>query len=314
MLGAILGEASGCIASPETIFKQSVMEMLYSQGVRSLTLAQFLSIVSNEIPFWRINLNDCQFPKTITRDNVRSVIDIILRKYAISQSKTDVKTWIDHTPPNILNSLLLNEFYPDAKFIHIIRDPRGVAASSMQLPWGPNSPREFSSWWAFHIAHGLATEQRFQERCFRVRYEDILSNPESTVQAICKFCEIPFNYNMLLSQNLLIPSFSVQQHSLVGLPPVQDRALAWKCELNPLSAWKITLLLGELIDILGFDRNLITAPKENFIELLTWAVDIGIQKLLSPIRRKQLRISRRKLRLEEELIAKFNVLGKERHS
>ncbi len=300
MLGAILGEASNCFTTPETIFKQLVMERLRTQSTATFTLAQFLSIISSEIQFWRFQLDNSFLSNTIiTRDNIRSLIDIILRQYANSQSKTNVSVWIDHTPPNILNSLLLGEYYPNAKFIHLIRDPRGVAASALRLAWGPNTPREFSTWWAFHIAHGFAMEQHFQERCLRVRYEDILSNPESSIQRICDFCEIAFHPNMLSSQQFVIPSYSAEQHRLVGMPPALNRALAWKSELHPLTAWKITSLLGELIDLLGYDRSLINAPQTSMTEKLKWTVGLGIQKVLSPIRRKQLRIRRKKLRHSE---------------
>jgi hypothetical protein len=294
MLGAILGEASNCFTTPETIFKQIIMERFHAQGTTTFTLAEFYNVISCEIPFWRIRLNIDGFPQTITRDNIRSVIDLVLLQYAQTQSKSNVKIWIDHTPPNILNSLLLDEFYPDAKFIHLVRDPRGVAASSMKLAWGPNSPRQFSNWWAYHLAHGLAIEQHFQEKCLRVRYEDIL-------QRICDFCGIAYHPDMLRFPQCLIPSYSAEQHRLVGSPPAQYRALAWKDELHPLSTWRITSLVGELIDLLGYDRGLSEAPQTNFLYKLKWIGGIAGQKALSPIMRKRLRIHRRKLLHTEEV-------------
>ena len=58
MLGAILGEASKCFATPETIFKQHVMERLHIQSTTTFTLAQFFSIISNEIQFWQFQLKN----------------------------------------------------------------------------------------------------------------------------------------------------------------------------------------------------------------------------------------------------------------
>ena len=69
-----------------------------------------------------------------------------------------------------------------AKFIHLVRAPRAVAASIMPLDWGPNNAIDAARYWVQKIAYGLAFESVYPEVCLKVKYEDILQEPEKNIQ------------------------------------------------------------------------------------------------------------------------------------
>lgn len=67
--------------------------------------------------------------------------------------------WIDTSPPNIANAARIHEFWPQARFIWMVRDGRSTAASVMAERWGPDDPAEAITWWEKRVrrAHaGLA--------------------------------------------------------------------------------------------------------------------------------------------------------------
>lgn len=68
--------------------------------------------------------------------------------------------WIDTSPPNIANATRIHEFWPQARFIWMVRDGRSTAASVMAERWGPDDPIEAIEWWEKRVrrAHaGLAS-------------------------------------------------------------------------------------------------------------------------------------------------------------
>jgi hypothetical protein len=55
--------------------------------------------------------------------------------------------WIDTSPPNIANAQRIRAFWPEARFIWMVRDGRSTAASVMAERWGPDDPFEAITWW-----------------------------------------------------------------------------------------------------------------------------------------------------------------------
>ncbi|MGH3245448.1 MAG: sulfotransferase family protein [Trebonia sp.] len=97
---------------------------------------------------------------------------------------------------------LLARVYPQAKFVCLYRHPMDVIASGMEAcPWGlsgfgfdqyisetpGNAVLALARFWADNTALALAVEERFPERCHRVRYEDLVTTTEETAAGIFSF-------------------------------------------------------------------------------------------------------------------------------
>jgi hypothetical protein len=63
------------------------------------------------------------------------VIDIFK---SIFETNSNAKAWCEDTPANLLNISFLNKLFPDAKFIHVMRHPVGVAHSMRRMVWAPD--------------------------------------------------------------------------------------------------------------------------------------------------------------------------------
>ena len=84
---------------------------------------------------------------------------------------------------------------PDAKFLHMLRDPRDVARSSIQMGWAGT---------LYHgVGHWLTTEQDWDtariapNRVLTLRYEDLISDPEHHLREVCEFSGCTFDPAML---------------------------------------------------------------------------------------------------------------------
>jgi hypothetical protein len=97
---------------------------------------------------------------------------------------------------------VLRAVFPDAKFLCLYRHPMEVIASGLEAsPWGLNGPgfdsyADLSSrntvlalaqFWAANVALIMAVEERFHECSHRVRYEDLVADPEGVSDRIFRF-------------------------------------------------------------------------------------------------------------------------------
>ena len=97
---------------------------------------------------------------------------------------------------------VLRAVFPDAKFLCLYRHPLDVIASGLESsPWGLNGPgfdsyADLSSrntvlaigqFWAANAALIMAVEERFHDCSHRVRYEDLVADPEGVGDRIFRF-------------------------------------------------------------------------------------------------------------------------------
>jgi len=256
MLGSILGSSCGCVVTPESHFKQTIPEALgvdWNVGVNRNDF--FLALKDN----FRFNLWNTHVPKETVPDilmpvDYRRAILSLVNEYANAEGKKDWHFWIDHTPQNIQDPLMLLTIFPEAKFIHIVRDPRAIAASVLPLDWGPDSAEQAALFWAQKLSYGQALESLYPDKCIRIYYEDIVTSPQKTIEKVCGFCGIVFENNMLTGGGFRIPTYTKKQHKLVGSRPDPDRLNAWRKTLDIWQIARIEKIIGDLMELMGYKK------------------------------------------------------------
>lgn len=89
----------------------------------------------------------------------------------------------------------LADILPDARFIHVLRDPRDVARSSVGMGWVGNSYYGADHWVATETAWDQAGLP--EDRVLTVRFETLMSETESELTRVCHFLGLPFDPAML---------------------------------------------------------------------------------------------------------------------
>jgi Sulfotransferase family len=132
--------------------------------------------------------------------------------------------------------------YPEAKLIWLIRDPRDVALSSQVSVFNPYHPYYTARLWAKQQELGLQLEATCRPaNLLRVHYEALISNPQETVERICRFIGVPFEQTMLrffetreartsasLAQdwrNTAVPILSNNANKFLSRMPAEDIAI-----------------------------------------------------------------------------------------
>jgi hypothetical protein len=128
-------------------------------------------------------------------------------------AEDDKSIGCEQTPRNIFYAHQLLTLYPNARIVHIVRDPRAVLASQknrwklrqmgadhlpkaeMLRTWVNYHPYTMSKLWlkATEEAHRLASHPRF----LAVRFEDLAAEPETRMRAMCEFFGVEYEPAML---------------------------------------------------------------------------------------------------------------------
>jgi hypothetical protein len=117
---------------------------------------------------------------------------------AYSQGKS---IFAEQTPWYGQNIELLSELFPQAKFIHMVRDGRDVAISFARTPWWHNDVNLNLERWEKEV-NKIENDGAviLNGRMLTIRYEDLISEPDEIVKGACDFLDVPFEKEMLDSQ------------------------------------------------------------------------------------------------------------------
>ena len=252
LLGDLIGSHSECICTPESQFKISVYrrQNLQGNGVPDVRKAAKLIGKHWRFRIWGVDIAELPYGE------MHSYRDLILgtvKAYANKSSRPDAGMWIDHTPANIQYADTLAELFPAARFIHLVRDGRAVAASVIPLDWGANTIDRAAHSWREHVLYGTSAEASLgDERILRVRFEDLIQQPHNTLERICLFLHLQYQPRMTQGGGFKVPGYTTGQHSLLGKEPDAERAYAWRKKLTSRQIEIFESIAGELLSSLGY--------------------------------------------------------------
>lgn len=154
--------------------------------------------------------------------------------------------WGDKSPSYIHHIPLLREIFPNARFIHIIRDVRDHCLS-MQKTWGKNPIRAAQRW-----VDGVATARRdaaaLGSAALEIRYEDLLATPALVLKRCCALLEIPFDPAMLelrrATENL------GDARGIKGLK--KDNAGKWRTAMDPRLRARVERVAADVLRALDY--------------------------------------------------------------
>ncbi len=103
--------------------------------------------------------------------------------------------------------------WPDARFIHLVRDPRDVARSALGMAWGGNVWTSVGIWLEAESLWERLRDQLEADRYLEISYEQLLTDCETTLRKICTFLEVEFDPGML------------RYHEMHNMPPLDPRRI-----------------------------------------------------------------------------------------
>lgn len=201
----------------------------------------------------------------LARPQLVDIIHLVYERYA---RRCDRPRFGDKTPPYFAIVPQLAELYPDAKFIHLIRDGRDVAVSWMSLDWPRYYEPEFE-WSAVMRMREKYRASPLWERFIEVRYEDLVSDLEGSLRTICDFMGETFESEMLDWQNRvsLVPAREQYIHPRLANMLSDKRNGAWRETLSGLECFLVEACLYRQLEQLGYELRFSARPWRGLLSL-----------------------------------------------
>jgi hypothetical protein len=168
----------------------------------------------------------------------------------------NVERWGFQIQRQIGNAELLSLSLPNAKFVHVVRDGRDVAASHMKLSnktWTYKSAEEAAKGWASlvrgvrEIAHPTITE---------IRYEDLIHNPAPTLKTLLGGLALAWSDNVMehstIKHDLLDSPADHPSANQVNRPLYSDSIGAYRHTLSKDEINTFERIAGEELELFGY--------------------------------------------------------------
>lgn len=226
----------------------------------------------------------------------------------------DKPRYADKTPKYVKDIGRLEQLFPEARFVHILRDGRDVVLSFKDLAWGPTSAIEGALRWRAWVEQGREAGRALGEaRYLEVGYENLADDPEPVLRKICEFLELDFDPAMFgytaRAEELIAPNYHPEGHARIRMAPTTGLR-SWRESMTREDLVKFELIAGDVLSDLGYERAVpeatVKRPRERDDEQLEGApaaetgadVDLGdeLPALIGEVnflRRRVRRLSRR---------------------
>ncbi|PEN09254.1 hypothetical protein CRI93_00555 [Longimonas halophila] len=193
---------------------------------------------------------------------IRTPYAVALDHWAAAQGKP---IWGEKTPYNFFFVPELHDMFPEARFIHLVRDPRAAVHSMNGFKrCVPNTVINATNWRAFMQQGATVLEATVPaHQRITIRFEDLTSNPDFVLQHLCAFLDVPFHSSMLSfhenSHQYMHPVFETLGGAQTVTRPVNTATKArWTEEMAPADIATVEHICGPWLPIFSYERQ--TAP------------------------------------------------------
>jgi hypothetical protein len=237
-----------------------LVELIYSGELQRRSVLRELS------PYWRwltgkVPRADLEARLLASDRTERGLFEAFLRVYADRRGKAIMG---EKTPAHIAYVETLFDWFPDARVIHCMRDPRAVYVSELRrrrevavgFPYrqlaavpallAPFVLVQVTTAWAVAVHRHRVLSRRYPGRYRLMRFERLVTTPQETVAGLCEFVGVELEPRMLEQK-------VTSRGALVGeLGFDAGAADRWRSEIGPLARLVIEALLGRRLAELGY--------------------------------------------------------------
>jgi hypothetical protein len=148
--------------------------------------------------FWEVNHQQLEEDILATSSDITffELCRIITAHYISLFPKEEIQAQGSKNPIYGFWSDKLFELYPQAKFIHLVRDPMGVVNSQIKVK-ANKSHTYFAYRWRMINSKIDQLKKKHPNQFITLKYEDLIENPETSTTEVCTFLGLPFKTEQL---------------------------------------------------------------------------------------------------------------------
>jgi hypothetical protein len=234
------------------------------EGSDGLDLQAFVSDLRRHRSFRAFGLPEDEVRSILQQEDPRSFSDAIRSLFRAHAAKLN-KSRYGHKTPSAVNLMPhLSDLFPEALFIHMIRDGRDVALSHTSIESGIHTVGEVAVLWKNVVTRGRTDGETLgPERYLEVQYEDLVDDPESVLRTVCGALELSFEGAMLRyyerATEIIGSPEEAPLHKSVYLPPTTGLR-DWRRQMSRSDVETFEAVAGDLLAELGYERAMPRVP------------------------------------------------------
>ncbi|MEV0581668.1 sulfotransferase [Nonomuraea sp. NPDC050310] len=257
---------------PETRFVEQVYYRRREFGdMRDLrnrhNLAEWIA-TERSTKFRDLGLSQEAFVRQAARGggSLGSVLGTVFQMYAERFGKP---RWGDKRPSYVRKTEVLRRLFPDAQFIHLIRDGRDCVSSLKEMPWYSLDSYHAVATWAEAMDAGRKLRRTLPEDSYyELRYEDLTDDPARELKRLCLFLGEDFDAAMCephMLAGVAVPSRKTWHTNTHG-EVTTARVGSWA---ERLANWEIQLcedVLGDRLRANGYELTGAARPDKSHVQ------------------------------------------------
>jgi len=219
------------------------------------------------VSYWEVQAKPSDFA------GCRSFAEVTRRLYETWAAAEGKPRWGDKTPHYVRDIPLLMRLFPDAQVIHIIRDGRDAALSWLRVRFEPKNLYMAARLWKEMVRKGRGDGAALAADSYlELRYETLISEPETTMRSVCRFLGEPFDpavlkpapsYPWVGYGKLAVPMMGTTSHGIRS-----DNGGRWRERMSLNDRSLFESVAGDLLSELGYPVEGLQEPLSRPQEIL----------------------------------------------
>lgn len=196
----------------------------------------------------------------------------------------------DKTPDHMPDFDRIIELFPAARIVHLVRDGRDCALSSMAWRSGLNfrNVQELATGWARHNRAVAVYGEVHPDQYHRLYYEDIVDNTEATLRHLCAFLGIEYEPAMLdhnTGEFARENAAQLSHHANLTRAVMRGNHGKWMIEMPRAHVNIYESIAGDTLRALGYSTQGEPLSAPEGMLLTGWRTTTRVRSVLRKLRR-----------------------------
>lgn len=233
--------------------------------VGRVTADQVASMIQNTKRFSQFEFTPEEFAGLLPEGQPIPYVAFLNGIFALYQKHSGKPLVGNKTPAYVRRIPILHGLWPEAKFVHIIRDGRDVGLSVLNWyhaemtagrysTWAEDRVATTALWWKRKVRLGLQGGRSLRpELYYELFYERFVHQPAEECAKLCAFLGVPYSETMLRfheGRTKTKPGLDAKKAWLPITPGLRD----WRTQMAPDDQERFEAVAGDLLDELGYPR------------------------------------------------------------
>jgi hypothetical protein len=190
--------------------------------------------------------------------------DFVSRLYHLRGTRQNKPFSGEKTPDYCRQIPALHTLFPDSRFIHIVRDGRDTALSTLAWATKTKGPGKWglwekdpvgtcALWWRWQVGTGGRDGRALSSSLYgSLRYEDLVSDPRKELRKIARLLALPYSDDMLNYHSGKVRTQSGLSAKAAWLPPVQGLR-NWRHDMSQEDISVFETIAGDVLIQYGYE-------------------------------------------------------------